>query len=181
MPRRGSAQLGIVFKETLLDENAACHIAWGAAIRDSFADGLPDDAAALEARGVNESDVHQDVMIGGPEVAVTGLTRGRRRDPRADRRPLADLGSDLRPADPGSPTRPSRSLSPPRDLASGSSGCRLGRGSVLAAKLRAVQLGVEAARREQLVVAAALDDAAVAQHQDLVGVAHRREPVGDDQ
>jgi aminopeptidase len=67
-------QLGIVFKETLLDENAACHIAWGAAIRDSFADGLPDDAAALEARGVNESDVHQDVMIGGPEVAVTGLS-----------------------------------------------------------------------------------------------------------
>jgi aminopeptidase len=67
-------QLGIVFLETLLDENAACHIAWGAAIHDSFPDGLPDDDAALEARGVNESDVHQDVMIGGPEVAVTGVT-----------------------------------------------------------------------------------------------------------
>ena len=39
-----------------------------------FPDGLPDDPAALEARGVNESDVHQDVMIGGPEVAVSGLT-----------------------------------------------------------------------------------------------------------
>jgi aminopeptidase len=67
-------RLGIVFKETLLDENAACHIAWGAAIHDSFSDDLPDDPAALEARGVNESDVHQDVMIGGPEVAVLGLT-----------------------------------------------------------------------------------------------------------
>ena len=67
-------QLGIVFKETLLDENAACHIAWGAAIHDSFPDGLPDDPAALEARGVNESDVHQDVMIGGPEVTVSGVT-----------------------------------------------------------------------------------------------------------
>ena len=67
-------RLGVVFKETLLDENAACHIAWGAAIHDSFPDGLPDDEAALEARGVNESDVHQDVMIGGPEVAVSGVT-----------------------------------------------------------------------------------------------------------
>ena len=67
-------RLGIVFKETLLDENAACHIAWGAAIHDSFPDGLPDDPAALEARGVNESDVHQDVMIGGPEVTVSGVT-----------------------------------------------------------------------------------------------------------
>ena len=67
-------RLGIVFKETLLDENAACHIAWGAAIHDSFPDGLPDDPAALEARGVNESDVHQDIMIGGPEVAVSGVT-----------------------------------------------------------------------------------------------------------
>ena len=67
-------RLGIVFKETLLDENAACHIAWGAAIHDSFPDGLPDDKDVLEARGVNESDVHQDVMIGGPEVAVSGVT-----------------------------------------------------------------------------------------------------------
>ena len=67
-------RLGIVFKETLLDENAACHIAWGAAIHDSFPDGLPDDAAALEARGVNESDVHEDVMIGGPEIVVSGVT-----------------------------------------------------------------------------------------------------------
>jgi aminopeptidase len=67
-------QLGTVFLETLLDENAACHIAWGAAIHDSFPDGLPGDEAALAARGVNESAVHQDVMIGGPDVTVTGVT-----------------------------------------------------------------------------------------------------------
>jgi aminopeptidase len=67
-------RLGVVFKETLLDENAACHIAWGAAIHDSFPDGLPDDPDELEARGVNESDVHSDVMIGGPEVTVSGVT-----------------------------------------------------------------------------------------------------------
>jgi aminopeptidase len=67
-------RLGVVFKETLLDENAACHIAWGAAIHDSFPDGLPDGRDALVARGVNESDVHEDVMIGGPEVSVSGVT-----------------------------------------------------------------------------------------------------------
>ena len=67
-------RLGVVFKETLLDENAACHIAWGAAIHDSFPDGLPDGRDALVARGVNESDVHEDVMIGGPRVTVSGVT-----------------------------------------------------------------------------------------------------------
>ncbi len=69
-------RLGVVFKETLLDENAACHIAWGAAIHDSFPEGLPADDAALEARGVNQSVVHEDVMIGGPEVTVSGVTAG---------------------------------------------------------------------------------------------------------
>jgi len=75
-------RLDTVFFETLLDENAACHIAWGAAIHDSFPEGLPDDEAALAARGVNESAVHQDVMIGGPEVTVTGIT------PAGDERPV---------------------------------------------------------------------------------------------
>ena len=38
-------ELDTVFFETLLDENAACHIAWGAAIHDSFSDDLPQDEA----------------------------------------------------------------------------------------------------------------------------------------
>ena len=64
-------RLGRVFYDTLLDENAASHIALGHAY--SFAVGEADAAR------INESDVHVDFMIGSDEVAVTGLTpRGER-------------------------------------------------------------------------------------------------------
>jgi leucyl aminopeptidase (aminopeptidase T) len=38
--------------------------------------GLPDDAAERERAGFNLSDVHQDAMIGGPEVSVFGIEGG---------------------------------------------------------------------------------------------------------
>jgi aminopeptidase len=63
---------GLVFKHTLLDENAASHIAWGNAYPVGI--DLPDDPAEREAMGYNESAVHTDVMIGSEEVSVAGLT-----------------------------------------------------------------------------------------------------------
>jgi aminopeptidase len=60
-------QLGTVFFDTLLDENAASHIALGAGLEMAL------DGDADHAR-MNRSEIHIDFMIGSDEVAVTGTT-----------------------------------------------------------------------------------------------------------
>jgi aminopeptidase len=74
-------QTGITFFNTLFDENATCHIAYGAGIVHAVegTEGLGSEE--LRDRGVNVSAVHTDFMIGGPEVAVDGLTRDGRTIP----------------------------------------------------------------------------------------------------
>jgi len=58
--------LGTVFFDTLLDENAASHVALG----HGYIAGVGDEA---EVDRANKSVIHTDFMIGGNDVAVTGL------------------------------------------------------------------------------------------------------------
>jgi aminopeptidase len=65
--------LGTVFYETLLDENAVSHIALG--------DGINEAVDEADVPRVNRSGLHVDFMIGGDGVDVTGITRGGERAP----------------------------------------------------------------------------------------------------
>lgn len=62
---------GLVFYNTLYDENATSHIALGAAYPECIVNGKSLNARAQEAIGFNSSKVHIDIMIGLPEVSVT--------------------------------------------------------------------------------------------------------------
>ena len=64
---------GLVFLNTLFDENASCHIAYGAGILEAIPDGQVKSEAELAELGFNDSTIHTDFMIGGPEVAVDGV------------------------------------------------------------------------------------------------------------
>jgi aminopeptidase len=65
--------LGTVFYDTLLDENAASHIALG--------NGFPFLVDDADAGSVNESGTHVDFMIGSPELDVDGVTAAGERVP----------------------------------------------------------------------------------------------------
>lgn len=65
---------GVLFYNTLFDENAACHLALGAGYSsclEEFWKYSPEEARAL---GVNDSMIHEDFMIGAPDLSIMGLT-----------------------------------------------------------------------------------------------------------
>lgn len=66
---------GILFYNTLFDENAACHLAFG----EGFTNCLEDyDSLTLEEcrnRGINDSLIHVDFMIGTEDLNITAVTR----------------------------------------------------------------------------------------------------------
>jgi aminopeptidase len=62
-------KLGLTFYNTLFDENATCHVAYGNGF--AFCVGEEVDREA----GLNSSSVHTDFMVGGPEVEIDGMDR----------------------------------------------------------------------------------------------------------
>jgi len=68
------AASGLLYLNTLFDENAASHIALGQAYSSCIEGGEKMTAEELAARGANESMIHVDWMIGSAELDIDGIT-----------------------------------------------------------------------------------------------------------
>ena len=67
------SQSGILFYNTLFDENAASHIALGQCYSDCFVDGDTITPEEVEKRGGNKSVIHIDWMIGSDKIDIDGI------------------------------------------------------------------------------------------------------------
>lgn len=72
---------GLLFFNTLYDENAASHIALGQSYSKCFIDGASLTPEQLAEKGANSSLIHIDWMIGSGEVDVDGITFGGEAEP----------------------------------------------------------------------------------------------------
>lgn len=66
---------GILFYNTLFDENASCHLALGKAYPTCIKGGENMDSVTLAQHGVNDSLLHEDFMIGTRDLAIVGTTK----------------------------------------------------------------------------------------------------------
>lgn len=66
---------GILFNNTLFDENASVHLALGRAYAYAMQNGSNLTQEELEAKGANFSLIHVDFMIGGPEMEIVAYTK----------------------------------------------------------------------------------------------------------
>ena len=67
------SQSGLMFYNTLLDENASCHLALGSAYRFSLEGGEDLSPGEFASRGGNASLIHEDFMIGSDELDIDGI------------------------------------------------------------------------------------------------------------
>ncbi len=65
----------ILFYNTLFDENAACHIAFGEGYPGTVLGGNDMNDEQLLAKGVNKSLIHEDVMVGADDMTITGIKK----------------------------------------------------------------------------------------------------------
>jgi aminopeptidase len=75
------AASGLLFLNTLFDENAACHIALGQAYSSCLKDGDKLTPEQLAAKGANDSLIHVDWMIGSEQIDVDGINASGKAEP----------------------------------------------------------------------------------------------------
>jgi aminopeptidase len=68
------ASLRTVFFNTLFDENASCHLAFGSGLPLGIHGGETKTADELLAMGVNQSAIHVDLMVGSEDLDIDGTT-----------------------------------------------------------------------------------------------------------
>ncbi|MBQ7485672.1 MAG: aminopeptidase [Oscillospiraceae bacterium] len=66
---------GLLFYNTLFDENAACHLALGKGFADTIEGFTHRTQEEVRALGVNESMMHEDFMIGSPDMRIDAICR----------------------------------------------------------------------------------------------------------
>ncbi len=66
-------ETGLLFYNTLYDENAACHIAFGAGYPTTVYGAEKSSKKELQERGLNDSLIHEDIMVGTRDMNVTGV------------------------------------------------------------------------------------------------------------
>ena len=64
---------GLLFYNTLFDENAACHLAVGAGFTDTIRDHHSKTLEECRALGINDSMIHEDFMIGCDTMNIDGI------------------------------------------------------------------------------------------------------------
>lgn len=69
------SQSGILFFNTLFDENASCHIALGQSYADTIEGGSTLSPEELQQKGGNQSIIHVDWMMGSDAVDIDGITK----------------------------------------------------------------------------------------------------------
>jgi len=68
-------QTGLLFYETLFDENACCHVALGAGFPDLYPGAVDMNMEQRKAVGINESMIHVDFMIGTRDLSIVGVDK----------------------------------------------------------------------------------------------------------
>ncbi|GAA5415898.1 aminopeptidase 2 [Paraliobacillus ryukyuensis] len=69
------SQSGLIFFNTLFDENASCHLALGKAYPTTIKKGASMTLEDMDKHGVNNSLIHEDFMIGSADMNIDGITK----------------------------------------------------------------------------------------------------------